>query len=166
MDFLGWAKSIHLDFATVISLIALFLSVLSYVFNRRSWHETYRPIVVAEMVYASKGACEVHFDVIIKNIGNRPAFNVQLKIDKKLPSITTDQIESHFFSGRELPLFNPGEMKFINFTKENKNDILPQIILSIKYKDQSGRKIKSKQGISVNPPEWKNTSNIVKYFGQ
>ncbi len=93
-----WAKSIPLDFATVISLIALFLSGLAHIFNRRSWYETHRPIVVAKLESDSKRLSESHLDIFIENTGNGPACNIQLEIDKRLRDAIANQLESYFLS--------------------------------------------------------------------
>lgn len=158
MELLDWAKSIPLDFATVISLIALFLSGLAHIFNRRSWHETYRPIVVAKLESESRRLSESHLDIFIENTGNRPACNIQVEIDRRSRDAIANQIEPYFLSENELPVLNTGEMKVIRFTKPNQNKIPSKIAFTIKYKDLSGRKRKLKQDISVKPSEWKNVS--------
>ncbi len=121
MELLDWAKSIPLNFATVISLIALFLSGLAHIFNRRSWYETYRPIVVAKLESESKKLSESHLEIFIENTGNRPACNIQIEIDRRSRDAIANQIEPYFLSENELPVLNAGEMKVIRFTKPNQN---------------------------------------------
>ena len=76
-DMWNWAKLLSVNFSTMISFIALSVSILIYIFNRRSWYETYRPIVVAEI--KSTELAGQHFKIILYNVGNRPACDVYIE---------------------------------------------------------------------------------------
>jgi hypothetical protein len=62
----------------IISFFALTISILSFIFARKSWHESNRPIVIAyiqeEEISTTGGA----FSIILSNTGNRPATNISL----------------------------------------------------------------------------------------
>lgn len=149
INLLGWAQTITATVA--ISLISLSCSFLAAIFSRHSWHETYRPIIVVEMECKEFGVSKSYF-IIIKNCGNRSAFNIRLtSTETELPIFPRDNIESLELTENEIPVLLPGEAKEREFIGEDKAH---NIAISIKYKDQDGRVLKSKQNIAINPSEW------------
>lgn len=71
------------EIRTAISLLALFSSALSLYLTRRLWLSTNRPIVVAFVDECSSGNTSTAFNVVISNVGNRPALEVRLHADKR-----------------------------------------------------------------------------------
>ena len=68
----------------VISSLALAVSVYSLVFSRRSWLETYRPIVTARVSTEQGGNIAILYNLIVENTGNRPATNIRLNVDRDI----------------------------------------------------------------------------------
>ena len=83
----------NIDLTSKYSLIsipasALIVSLLSFYFAIRSWMETNRPIVVARVTTRGGGNIMTALDLVVQNVGNRPAKNIRLKVSsKKLNSI-------------------------------------------------------------------------------
>lgn len=63
----------------IIAGLALIISATSLFFSRRSWRETYRPILVARVTTVSAGNLACCYNLQVENCGNRPAKNVQLR---------------------------------------------------------------------------------------
>ncbi|MFC4523836.1 MULTISPECIES: hypothetical protein [Cupriavidus] len=63
---------------TAISAGALFVSLLALAFTRRSWLETNRPIITAEIVKHDGGNEAMAFNLVVHNVGNRPATDIRL----------------------------------------------------------------------------------------
>lgn len=150
--FSNWVQTIPpVAISIVISLVSLSCSILAAKFSRHSWRETYRPIIVVEMECKEFGVSKSYF-IIIKNCGNRSAFNIRLtSTETELPVFPRDNIESSELTENEIPVLLPGEAKEREFIGEDKAH---NIAISIKYKDQDGRVLKSKQNIAINPSEW------------
>lgn len=66
--------------SVVIAGLALVVSSISLFFSRRSWRETYRPIVVARVTTHSAGDLACCYNLLVENCGNRPARDVRLRI--------------------------------------------------------------------------------------
>jgi hypothetical protein len=66
--------------SVVIAALALGVSSISLYFSRRSWRETYRPIVVARVTTHSAGNLACCYNLLVENCGNRPARDVRLRV--------------------------------------------------------------------------------------
>jgi hypothetical protein len=68
----------------LVASFSLIVSALAFLFSRRSWRETYRPIVTARIVGdKDHGAGPVPVAIKLENVGNRPAVNVRIQLDRK-----------------------------------------------------------------------------------
>ena len=65
-----------------IAGLALFVSLMAYNFNRKSWKETYRPIVTARITSVNSGNRGIALNIIVQNSGNRPAKNIRLLVNR------------------------------------------------------------------------------------
>jgi hypothetical protein len=99
-----------------IAGLALFVSLLAYNFNRKSWRETYRPIVTARIVTVASGNQGIVLDIILNNTGNRPAKNIRLLVNQndlesallsKEESLRSD-IENCFSRQTVIPILENG----------------------------------------------------------
>ncbi len=83
-----------------LSIIAILISVWSFLFARKSWQEANRPIVVAYIEVDSFNDAFVTFNLILSNIGNRPAINIQLLAkNKDIEKIFEDNISKSIKDG-------------------------------------------------------------------
>jgi hypothetical protein len=62
----------------VISAGAFLVSFFAFSFTRRAWLETNRPIVTAEIATHDAGSEAIAFNLVVHNVGNRPATNIRL----------------------------------------------------------------------------------------
>jgi hypothetical protein len=65
----------------IIPGIALFVSMLSLYFSRKSWFEANRPIITVRVARHSGGNMATALDLIVENTGSRPAKNIKLSAD-------------------------------------------------------------------------------------
>jgi len=68
--------------SVIIAALALVVSSISLYFSRRSWRETYRPIVVARVTTHSAGNLACCYNLMIENCGNRPARDIRLRVSE------------------------------------------------------------------------------------
>lgn len=147
-----------MDLPVIISLIAVLVSLLSYLFARRSWHETYRPIVTARIETHASGNMATLFNIVVYNVGNRPATDIRLIDDQKVldDALEVDasesmkvEIKACFSDEGTIPLLHPGNSVSNGFgvagVKEKSLRYGTKIPITIEYKDLNRRKIKSKQ---------------------
>jgi hypothetical protein len=80
MIFVTWLSTYG---SLVIAGLALLVSLLVYNFNRKSWRETYRPIVTARITAFSSGNRGTALNIVVSNTGNRPAKNIRLLVNQK-----------------------------------------------------------------------------------
>lgn len=146
------------DIKTIISAIAIGISIASLFISRKSWLQSNRPIVTA-FLSTTGGNTAAIFNLVISNTGNRPATNIRLYAK-------TEDIESLFdknasedkksstrlcFSEKSLiPILRNGEDIETAFgayapTAENhpwlNYDV--QINITVKYSDLDGRRYTS-----------------------
>jgi hypothetical protein len=69
-----------LDF-NITSLFTIVISVVSLYFSRRSWSDTYRPIVTVRVATKTPGNIATTLNLVVENFGNRPAKNIKLSVD-------------------------------------------------------------------------------------
>ncbi|BES83372.1 hypothetical protein PEC302110_04690 [Pectobacterium araliae] len=68
------------DWKTVLSVLALVLSIVSFMFTRRSWLQSNRPIVSASVETHAGGNESIAYNLVLSNTGNRPAINVRIRV--------------------------------------------------------------------------------------
>ena len=113
MDIINWLSS---HGSVGIAGIALFVSLLAYNFNRKSWRETYRPIVTARIATVASGNIAIALNVVVNNSGNRPAKNVRLLVnqnDLESALLSKDEslrsiIENCFYPPTIIPIIENG----------------------------------------------------------
>lgn len=146
------------DIKTIISAIAIGISIASLFISRKSWLQSNRPIVTA-FITTSIGNNACVFNLIISNTGNRPATNVCLRAkNNDIESLfdnnaTEDKKQSTrrcFSKESTIPVLRNGEeleTAFGAYTPTHDNqpwlnyDI--KIIATIEYSDLEGRCYKS-----------------------
>jgi len=147
-----------MELTVIISLIAVFISLFSSLFAWRSWHETYRPIVTARIETRISGNTATLFDIVVSNVGNRPATDIKLITDQKLldDALEDDALESMkveikacFSDEGTIPLLQSGNRVSNGFgvagVKEKSLKYGTKIPITIEYKDLNRRRFKSKQ---------------------
>jgi hypothetical protein len=101
-----------------ISAGALIVSLSAFIFTRRSWLETNRPIVTAEISTHDGGSEAIAFNLVVHNVGNRPATNIRLKatteaIQKLLDPNARDrfkqEVERCFSEEGRIAVLHPGK---------------------------------------------------------
>lgn len=147
-----------MELSMAIALIAVFVSLLSYMFTKHSWHETYRPIVTARIETHASGNIATVFDIVVYNIGNRPATDIRLYADQKVlekafeentSETMKSEIKACFSSEGIIPLLHPGNSTSNGFgiagNDESTLKYGSRIPITIEYKDLNRWKIKTKQ---------------------
>lgn len=66
---------------TIITIGSFLISVCSLYFSRKSWSDTYRPIVTVRVATHTPGNIATTLNLIVENFGNRPAKNIRLLVD-------------------------------------------------------------------------------------
>lgn len=153
--------------SVAISFIAMFISLLSYLFTMRPWYETYRPIVTARIETHASGNMATASDIVVYNTGNRPATNISLRTDKKVlekafgentSETLKMEILSCFSDEGIIPLLQPGNSILNGFGMTGKDESTlkygSRIPITIEYKDLNGRKFKSNQTLLFKDPEF------------
>lgn len=153
-----YAQRSIVELSMAISLIAVLISLLSYMFTKRSWYETYRPIVTARIETHTSGNMATAFDIVVYNTGNKPATEIRLHADHKVLEVAFEEnasetmkseIKACFSDNGIIPLLHPGNSTSNGFgVASNKESTLKyglQIPIIIEYKDLNRRKFKTKQ---------------------
>jgi hypothetical protein len=147
-----------METSIAISLIAVLVSLISYLFARRSWYETYRPIVTARIETHASGNMATVFDIVVYNTGNRPATDIRLRAEEKFlekafeenaAETMKSEIRACFSDEGTIPLLHSGSSTSNGFgVVGNDESTLKyglRIPIIIEYKDLNRRKLKSKQ---------------------
>lgn len=71
----------HFDFKDIISVCSFALAFCSLYFSRKSWFDTYRPIVTVRVTTHESGNMATTLNLVVENFGNRPAKNIKLSVD-------------------------------------------------------------------------------------
>jgi hypothetical protein len=145
-----------------ISCLALTVSVISLIVGRRSWLETYRPIITARVSTKSGGNVAILYNLIIENTGNRPATDIRLNVDQKvlhaalkpLCSVPTTQIRNCFDPHYTIPILANDRSTSTAFGKTSNDSECMWIAdshlpVTITYSDLEGRKYCSKVTLCV-----------------
>jgi hypothetical protein len=69
------------DFKNIISVFSFVLAFCSLYFSRKSWFDTYRPIVTVRVATHESGNVGTTLNLVVENFGNRPAKNIKLSVD-------------------------------------------------------------------------------------
>jgi hypothetical protein len=87
----------------LISIGALLISTGAFLLSRKSFFESNRPIVTAEIATHGAGNTATLFSLVIHNVGNRPACEIRLMAkESEINKITADSIPvSYAKSGTE-----------------------------------------------------------------
>jgi len=140
-----------------ISASAVIVALFSFYFSIKSWRETNRPIVVAKVATKASGNVSILLDIIVENVGNRPAKEVRLSVDsREIESIMLAKeadplraaVHRCFSKDTFIPILENGRRVSSGFgsltRNENnsmwKHNAVLNIILS--YKDLDDRKFK------------------------
>ena len=147
-----------METSIAISLIAVLVSLLSYLFVKRSWYETYRPIVTARIETDTSGNLATAFNLVVYNTGNRPATDIRLHTDERVLEKAFEEnisealksgIRDCFSDSGTIPLLHSGNSTLNGFGVAGKDESTlkygSQIPITIEYKDLNRRKLKSKQ---------------------
>lgn len=162
-----------MDFAEQLKIwvpvISLVLSVVALLFTRRSWYETNRPIVTAEIVTNSGGSMATAFDLAIHNTGNRPAVNIQLiasesdinqTLEASAPSHLVAEIHRCFSERAIIPLLQQGQSSRNGFgatshlPNANALKMHSKLPICIKYLDITGKRYTTNQILIVKDTTW------------
>ena len=147
-----------METSIVISFIAVLVSLLSYLFAKRSWYETYRPTVTAKIETNTSGNLATAFNIVVYNTGNRPATDIRLRADEKVlekafeenvSEAMKSEITACFSDKGTIPLLHSGNSTLNGFGIASRNESTlkygSQIPITVEYKDLNRRKFKSKQ---------------------
>lgn len=154
----------NIEVGSISSYFAIFVSFLALLFTRKSWLESNRPIITAEIVTHGHGNTATAYTLQIHNIGNRPACEVQLNASttdiKKILSGTgnenlTKEIYKCFSDDAVIAVLNHGKSVSNGFGStsiEAEDNILiykSKLPIIITYKDLNSRKYKSSLNLIV-----------------
>jgi hypothetical protein len=105
-------------FRNIISLGSAAISLVSLYFSRKSWSDTYRPIVTVRVATNTSGSIATTLNLVVENLGNRPAKNIKLSVDsnklksallKSPDNINRKFIERCFADETIIPLLANGQ---------------------------------------------------------
>lgn len=154
----------QIDLPVVVSMGALFVSLVSLYFTRRFWLQSNRPIVTAFVEEHTSGNMASTFNLIISNTGSRPAIDIRLHADPDKVSMLhgegatetmTEEVRRCFTEDSTVVLLRNGEdlsTAFGSFGVEQSSRQLNygvQIPIVVTYKDLEGRKYKSRMFLKV-----------------
>jgi hypothetical protein len=157
------------EIRTLFTASALLLSVLALIFTRKSWFESNRPIVTAEIVTHSGGSVAIIYNLVVHNTGTRPATDIRIKADEKcLQKAINEKADNnlkmeilHCFSDEgRIPLLHHQSKTSNGFgltsSKETTNVLIYQSVIPIEiiYKDIYGKNYSTKQDLVVKDSEY------------
>lgn len=138
---------------TLLTIVAISISVASLYFARRSWFQSNRPIVTAFV--AECGDLGTVFNLVVANTGNRPATRISLHATPEDIASLTDMdasddrkcaIAKCFSEKATIPLLRNGEELETAFGAFSNNptdgtwlNYATQIQIEISYSDLDGR---------------------------
>lgn len=149
----------------LISFSALLISVSSFAFAIKSWHQSNRPIVVAyiheELVGTNGGA----FSLVLSNTGNRPATNIEITakaddiyeiFEVEIGNNQKEIVKNIFSSQSKVALIKNGtEIKTAFGHFEKKGDMFTGIKydswlpITINYNDLNSKSYTSKLSLRI-----------------
>jgi len=147
------------EIKTIISILAIGISLASLYFARRSWMQSNRPIVTAFIATRASGNVAAVFDLVVANTGNRPATNVRITakpedieklIHLKAKEEQRKSIHDCFDNESKIAILKNGEELSTAFgsvshatSKDQSLNYGAEISIEITYNDLEGRKYKS-----------------------
>lgn len=152
----------------LISLGALVISTGAFLLSRKSFFESNRPIVIAEIMTHDAGNTATMFSLAIHNVGNRPACEIRLTakdcdlekaVNKGAEQKRTKDIYNCFSEEGVIPVLPPGKSTKNSFGASSIIDLQNVLIyqsklpIVITYKDLSRTKYKSKITLIVKDSE-------------
>ncbi|WP_235039665.1 hypothetical protein [Vreelandella profundi] len=156
------------DIKTGVAALALLLSVFSYLFTRRSWFESNRPIITAEIKTHSAGNMAIVYSILVHNTGNRPAADILLttdeqSINKLLAKTSTlsaeKEIRRIFSAAGEIALLHSGNTVSNGFGHTTGDQESPlnygvKLPIKISYRALSRKKYTTKQNLILKDSEY------------
>ena len=156
------------DIKTGLAVLALLLSVFSYLFTRRSWFESNRPIITAEIKTHSAGNMAITYNILVHNTGNRPAADILLtteerSINKLLAKPATlsaeKEIRRIFSADGEIALLHSGKTVSNGFGHTSGDEKSPlnygvKLPIKITYRALSGKIYTTKQNLILKDSEY------------
>lgn len=139
---------------TLLTAVAIGISLTSLFFSRRSWLQSNRPIVTAFVTEGLVGNIGGVFNLVVANTGNRPATSIRLCalqdlsliLDESAPEKRKQDIQECFSEEAIIPLLRNGEeleTAFGAVTNDPTNGKWlkygAQIQVQINYSDLEGR---------------------------
>jgi len=106
------------DPKTLVALAAFAVALLSLYMTMYNWRRSNRPVVVAFVAEHATGLGAATFNLVVANVGNRPALRVQLRIGSaaaknlfhpEAPQNRIDDVLNVFRPESEIPLLKNGE---------------------------------------------------------
>jgi hypothetical protein len=153
------------EIKTIISVLAIGISLASLYFARRSWMQSNRPIITAFIATHASGNVAAVFDLIVANTGNRPATNVRITakpedIEKLIHSKAEEEqrksVHDCFDNESIIAVLRNGEELSTAFgsvshaaSKDQCLNYGAEIPIEITYNDLEGRKYKSRLPLRV-----------------
>jgi hypothetical protein len=154
------------QFRNIISLGSAAISIVSLYFSRKSWSDTYRPIVTVRVTTKTPGDVAITLNLVVENFGNRPAKNIKLSVDyNKLKSALLNEkndnnrksIEDCFADETIIPMLANGQSISNSFGCLNipycsqQSDWKPdtRLDITIEYEDLDGKSYKDRMPILI-----------------
>lgn len=157
------------EIRTALTAAAFLLSTLALVFTRRSWFESNRPILTAEIVTHSGGNVAIMYNLVVHNTGTRPATDIRIEADKEClqaainnnaDNLLKQEILRCFSDEGRISLLHQQSSKSTGFgltsTNETSNVLVYKSVIpiAITYKDLYGKSYKTKQDLVVKDSEY------------
>ena len=138
----------------LISAGAFLVSAAALLFNQRAWLETNRPIVTAEIIPQDAGNTAITFNLVVHNVGNRPATEIRLTatseairklVQPDAPEVYRKGIERCFSDDGRIAILQPGKSKQNGFGLTSSDKAKNALVygasapIKIRYKDLNSR---------------------------
>lgn len=148
----------------IFSGLAIVVALVSIWLTRRTWLQTYRPIVSAYIETHGGVEGPIKYDIVVVNSGNRPAKEIRLKADEKMvmscfggaqPEGVISSIFNCFKPEGQISLLVNGASTKSSFGYTTGNEGTSvwkydcKIPIVIFYKGLTGRKFKAKLDIMI-----------------
>ncbi len=147
----------QIEAATIISILALVISIISTAFAVHSWRQSNRPLITAR-ISINGGNVAAALSIIVENTGNRPARNIRLSakdedvvrcLAPERNQIVPEEIRNIFFNNVVIPvLANDRAVSnaFGLISHSSDSSWVPTFILpiTIHYEDIEGREFTSR----------------------
>jgi len=146
----------------LISASAFLVSLLALYFSRRDWREAYRPIIIPRLETAFAGNQAIAYDIILENVGARPATKVRLLVCQQqldaclAPNADADRLASLkrvFEEDSEIAVIGPAAQVRSAFGLTGRDSPTWQpgarLIITAQYSDAEGRKYRDEYPIAI-----------------